>query len=131
MVKYDRFYSSNIYDTVYRMGFASNVTYSHNNFLVDNEVVMLNWKQSERELGYCIVEMLLERDNDHQELTAEDIRISLKDTKHNAYYVTPLLRSLKLNHRELTQPRGDYTPYKLSANGYLSILLSLRRKFEN
>ena len=89
---------------------------------------MLNWTQRERELGYCIVEMLLEGDNDYKEFKSGDIPISSSSINYGS--ITSLLRSLKMKHGELIQPRGDYTPYKLSANGYLSILLSLRRKFE-
>lgn len=93
---------------------------------------MKNWKHSERDLGYCIIEMLLDKDIDDQEFTAADIersgKIQLLSPNSIGQSITPLLRSLKLNHRELTQSKGEYNPYKLR-DGYLSMILSLRRRY--
>lgn len=96
---------------------------------------MLNWKNSERNLGYIITDMLNEKDpSGSMEFTASDIyeycrSLNLIGDEHIGANITSILRSLKIDRQELIQPRGDYHPYKISNKGFLSVLLNLKHRY--
>lgn len=94
---------------------------------------LFNWTIRERDVAYCIIEMLSERDSSEQDFTASDIYDIYGDRLEKLWgdlpvSLTPIFRSLKSNHRELIQPNGDYYPYRLARGGYLAMLLSLRMR---
>jgi len=96
---------------------------------------MLDWTPQERDVGYLIVEMLVDKDPSGKlEFAPKHIGYGrYGDHLKNLYprnqdiytTVVSIFRKLK-QRKELRQPRGDYTPYKLAENGYLFSLLSLR-----
>ncbi len=100
---------------------------------------MLNWTQRERDLGFLIISMIEDKRIQCGDLDlvveftpieinryGSDILKYLWNTEN--YYLNPIFRSLKNNHKELTQPKGNYYPYRVSNYGYLSEILYMRKR---
>ena len=94
---------------------------------------MINWTNQERDVGMLIVDMLEERDpTGNIEFNPINIYWHYRDRFSYLWpnsgipsSVIHCFRSLK-KKKELIQEKGDYYPYRLSKNGCLFLLLSLR-----
>ena len=90
---------------------------------------LLNWTQQQLDVGYFLVEYLLDNDPTGQILfKPSDVWRFCNDKwlySGSAYSaIVTNFRTLKLRG-ELVQPHGDYKPYQLSKDGYLFKLLKL------